>query len=648
MHAPCVVWTMDGAMLGGPPSYPATLACPHPVTLEHGVGCVCAASACGTYPNAPWPSSLDEAILLTTSPEHGFLHHASIPVADLTRGRDSWSGSSMDIDVQPDDAFQTILGFGAAVTDAVAHSLTELLRNTTAHEVLLQAFVHANFSMARVPMGAADFSRMDYALAHAPDLSDFCIRDDRPGHSAASSSKLACGDDYKLDVLRQIVALQPNLRLLLSAWSAPPAYKHQNFSCTLSRHTISCSPAEGSGPSVHCERNVTEPEQCAGNAQGVPCPMEPHATYERGFPLSTTISKSYTAANVPVKNADGNCYRSGFVRREAYGAWAGQYARFAAAYAERGVPVWGVTSQNEPYTHTGLWNANFWTDSGMVEFVTNHLAPAVRAVRRDMRVLVHDDQLTSLSGRAEKIARAAADAADGIAYHWYDSLESEYENGEPRASSPIPPGLPLVGGGADVRRLYDAFNGTKFLLQSEACSGYALGTKLVGPRHGDIGFGYNLAHDVMWNMRNRAAGWLYWNLLLDEGGGPNLAGNFVDSPAYVANESAAILNPSFFYLAHFSRAVPPGSRAVHADVKCHAAHDEYCQYVAFRTPRGDIAVVLTNDEVTTRIVPGIFAPRLSKGAGKPLDWTIRCATSGRVANGTLPWKGIQTVVMRCR
>ena len=55
--------------------------------------------------------------------------------------------------------------------------------------------------------------------------------------------------------------------------------------------------------------------------------------------------------------------------------------------------------------------------------------------------------------------------------------------------------------------------------------------------------------------------------------------------------------------------------------------------------------VLTNDEVSTRIVPSFVAPTLSKGEGVDLRWWISCG--GSVVNGTLPWKSIQTVVVRC-
>ena len=119
-------------------------------------------------------------------------------------------------------------------------------------------------------------------------------------------------------------------------------------------------------------------------------------------------------------------------------------------------------------------------------------------------------------------------------------------------------------------------------------------------------------------MRNRAAGYVYWNLLLDSNGGPNIAGNFVDSPMYVHNVSAFVQNPSFFYLAHFSKFVPPGSRAMDASVQCNTPHPEYCQYVAFKLQ--DNSVVSTATHIQDCSPPACthwFA--LAFGSARPLD-----------------------------
>ena len=55
---------------------------------------------------------------------------------------------------------------------------------------------------------------------------------------------------------------------------------------------------------------------------------------------------------------------------------------------------------------------------------------------------------------------------------------------------------------------------------------------------------------------------------------------------------------------------------------CYARHSQYCRYVAFRTPTGDVVVVMTNDEITVGPVAGAAGgiamaatPYLAKGQG---------------------------------
>merc|ERR1712232_642917 len=148
----------------------------------------------------------------------------------------------------------------------------------------------------------------------------------------------------------------------------------------------------------------------------------------------------------------------------------------------------------------------------------------------------------------------------------------------------------LMGGSAYVAEVFktlQAQGNDKFMLATEACNGYTLSTKWVGPRPGEWGYGYSYSHDVLWQLRNGASGWTDWNLLLDHRGGPNLAGNFVDAPLLAADANTVYQNPSFFHLAHFAKYVPSGSKRVDLDIKCGASKEEYCQAVAFMTPSGN-------------------------------------------------------------
>merc|ERR1712166_1524083 len=347
-----------------------------------------------------------------------------------------------------------------------------------------------------------------------PTSSNFCLRDDR----TPDGTPPKCGDDYKLPPLQAAMEANPLLKVFVSTWSAHPAFKEQNFECTVVDGMNYCTPSEQSA--MECNTTVANPDTCdSTNKQGVPCPT---------LPPTHVVPKAVGVDNdTPIKNADGNCANTGFVKDQA--SWALQFKKFIDAYQNASVPIWGVTAQNEPLTQTGMWGSNFYTAQNETDFIVNHLSPTLRRAYPHIKIMSHDDQMPALGDRGLQVATDAGDHIDGIAFHWYDALEGTYEDGKPQS----PLGLPhwivsnKVNGGANVKTTYDALNGSKFLLMTEACSGYSLSTSWVGPRHGEWGYGYSTGHDIMWQLKNRAAGWVYWNLILDEVGGPNLAGNYV-------------------------------------------------------------------------------------------------------------------------
>ena len=126
---------------------------------------------------------------------------------------------------------------------------------------------------------------------------------------------------------------------------------------------------------------------------------------------------------------------------------------------------------------------------------------------------------------------------------------------------PLPSHLGYSGGARveDGTYGYDAVNASHhlapeaLLLATEGCScpGVEVGNWLRAER---------LAHDVMFDLQNHAQGWVDWNLLVNHEGGPNHLGNLCDA-ALVTNEDFTdiVVQPKFYYLAHFSKFVPPGA-----------------------------------------------------------------------------------------
>jgi glucosylceramidase len=129
------------------------------------------------------------------------------------------------ITVDTTQTFQTIDGFGYALTDGSAsliHQLPSSQRADLLNELILTDSNHIGVSYLRVTIGASDmsarvFSYDDNASPSQPDttLANFDLSDD------------------KIDLvplLQQIVALNPSIKILACPWSAPLWMKSNNGS----------------------------------------------------------------------------------------------------------------------------------------------------------------------------------------------------------------------------------------------------------------------------------------------------------------------------------------------------------------------------------------------------------------------------------
>ncbi len=128
--------------------------------------------------------------------------------------------------------YQQIDGFGASLTDSSAwliwNKLTEAQRKE-ALQMLFSPTKGIGLSILRQPMGASDFALTEYSYddlppgqpfgASDPDLKHFSIEHDRA---------------YILPLLREALALNPNLKIFASPWS-PPGWRSRRRS-HLRRH----------------------------------------------------------------------------------------------------------------------------------------------------------------------------------------------------------------------------------------------------------------------------------------------------------------------------------------------------------------------------------------------------------------------------
>ncbi|RUS42863.1 glycoside hydrolase family 30 beta sandwich domain-containing protein [Cohnella sp. AR92] len=289
---------------------------------------------------------------------------------------------------------------------------------------------------------------------------------------------------------------------------------------------------------------------------------------------------------------NGQMNGGGKLKPEYRDAWARYYVKFIEAYEAEGLPIWGLTVQNEAKA-VQIWDSCIYSAEEEAAFVRDHLGPELeRAGLMDrMHLMVWDHNKERVYDRA----RAAFEDAEaskyiwGIGFHWYSGDHFD--------------ALSLV---------HDRFPDKK-LVFTEGCheGGVQLGSWKSGERY---------AHDIIGNLNNWMSGWTDWNIVLDEQGGPNHVGNFCDAPIIADTTTDTLtFQSSYYYIGHFSKYIRPGAVRVGS-----SKYTEKLQTTAFRNPDGTIAVVVLNK--TDEEVPYILRNR------------------EEIAEASIPAHSIQTVL----
>ena len=262
--------------------------------------------------------------------------------------------------------------------------------------------------------------------------------------------------------------------------------------------------------------------------------------------------------------SNGQMNEGGRLRPECRAAWAQCYVRFIRAYAAEGVPVWGVSVQNEPAAHQ-RWDSCLYTAEEERDFVRDHLGPALHgAGLGDVKIVVWDHNRDLMVERAS-VMYSDAEAAKyvwGTGFHWYGTDCFDH--------------LQLV---------HDAWP-DKQLLFTEGCQE---GGPHIGPYESwEVGERY--ARSIINDLNRWTVGWIDWNLLLDERGGPNHVGNFCSAPILADTASGALMHQSAYWtIGHFARFIQPGAQRV----LCASARQSV-EATAFANPDLSTVVVATN------------------------------------------------------
>ena len=389
--------------------------------------------------------------------------------------------TEISVFVDPAKTFQTMLGIGGALTDAVAETFYKLPKEK--QKELLTAYYDKDkgigYTLARTNIQSCDFSSGSYSYVQDNDaaLKTFDVGHDK---------------QYRIPFIKEAMAAAGGkLTLFVTPWS-PPAWMKTN----------------------------------------------------------------------------NDVLHGGKLKPEFDQSWANFYVKFIKTYEQLGMPVWGLSVQNEPMA-TQTWESCNYTAEEERDFVKNFLGPTLhKEGLTDKKLIIWDHNRDLLYQRASTVLedKEAAKYVWGIGFHWYETW---------------------TGAGMDLestRRVHEAFP-DKNLIFTEGCV-----ERFDFSRVHDWSLGERYGLSMINDFNSGTVGWTDWNILLDEKGGPNHVGNFCFAPVHAdTRDGSLIYTSSYYYIGHFSKFIHPGAKRV----ACSASRDNLLT-TAYVNPDGKLAVVLMN------------------------------------------------------
>lgn len=265
--------------------------------------------------------------------------------------------------------------------------------------------------------------------------------------------------------------------------------------------------------------------------------------------------------------SNNNMLQGGSLLPENRDLWANYIVRFVQAYEKAGIPLWGLSVQNEPMAKQ-RWESMIYSAEDETRFLGDHLGLALaRAGMKDKKIIVWDHNRDLLPQRAAHILSdpKARPYVWGIGFHWYETWAK---------------GQPMHRNVAAVHAAYPDVP----LLMTEATV-----EKFDPARLQDWANGERYGSEIMADLNAGAAGWIDWNMLLDSRGGPNHVGNYCFALLHASDDGQLVFTPSYAYMGHFTRYIKPGARRVGASTS-----RSTLDTVAFRNPDGKLAIVVMN------------------------------------------------------
>jgi glucosylceramidase len=288
----------------------------------------------------------------------------------------------------------------------------------------------------------------------------------------------------------------------------------------------------------------------------VPLIKDAQQASKNGFKL---LASPWTA---PPWMKDNGEWNAGSLKPELYSTWALFFSKYIRAYAEQGINIWGITVENEPENNSGNWDSMLFTPLQMASFIKNNLGPQLKKDNAAVKIMIFDHNRDRVEEWANSILGDSAAAAFvwGTAVHWYSSTTEWYPETLNKVHASYPD-YPLMHTEGCIDTEIPVWQDDTWYWSKEATDwGYTWAPEKDKPLHPPYVPVYRYARDIIGGLNSWLAGWIDWNIVLDDKGGPNHARNWCIAPVIVKPETdEAYYTPLFYVMSHFSKYIRPGA-----------------------------------------------------------------------------------------
>jgi glucosylceramidase len=218
-------------------------------------------------------------------------------------------------------------------------------------------------------------------------------------------------------------------------------------------------------------------------------------------------------------------------------ALANYFVKFIQAYQSRGIPIWGITPQNEPGYSNGNYPTAGFSPAQEADLIGNYLGPAlVQAGLGSVRLIGFDHNWDQVDYPTTLLSDTnASKYLAGTAYHAY--------GGDVSTQSTIEQQFP------DKGIWFTEFTG------------------MVGSSVGEDLKTFGATH-VIGNIRNWGRDVMFWGLATDAQGGPDYQGNgCAHCRGTITIDGGTITkNPEFALFGHLAAILEPGAVRIDSSV----------------------------------------------------------------------------------